>query len=329
MKLRWGILGVAKINERLIPGFRKAANADLRGIASRSIEKARAAATDTGIPQAYGSYAAMLADPVIDAVYVPQPNHLHAEWTRKAADVGKHVLCEKPLTPTAAEARDLVDYCKARGVRLMDGFMWPHHPRTHQLRKFLDGGGIGKVIHVNGAFTFALDANSANIRLKPETAGGSLLDVGCYPVYGIRWAMGDEPTSVLATADYQNGVDLRMSGILKFPGNRVGTFDCGFTLPLRSWLEIVGTVGVVRVPSMWVPPVELATYEVKRAGAVESVAVRGADQIANMIEEFGQAVFENREPSPSPEEAVKTGRVMDALLKSARDGGEVQVSRAT
>src|SRR5260370_26661723 len=170
MKLRWGILGVAKINERLIPGFRKAANADLRGIASRSLSKARAAATDTGIPEAYGSYEAMLADPMIDAVYIPLPNHLHAEWTRKAADAGKPVLCEKPLTPTAAEAQALVDYCRAKGVRLMEGFMWPHHPRTQQLRKFLNDGGIGKVLQVNSAFTFPLDLNPGNIRLKPETA---------------------------------------------------------------------------------------------------------------------------------------------------------------
>src|SRR5205085_1485213 len=136
----------------------------------------------------------------IDAVYIPLPNHLHDEWTRKAADAGKHVLCEKPLTPTAAESRALVDYCRARGVRLMDGFMWPHHPRTPQLRKFLDGGGIGQVVHVKSTLTFPLDLNSQNIRLRPETAGGSLLDGGCYPVYAIRWAIGDEPTSVMATA---------------------------------------------------------------------------------------------------------------------------------
>src|SRR5215475_13162735 len=128
--LRWGILGVAKINERLIPAFKKARNAELRAVASRSIERARAAARAAGIPTAHGSYEALLDDPAIDAVYIPLPNTLHAEWTMKAAEHGKHVLCEKPLGVSAAEAQRLVAFCRGRGVQLMDGFMWPHHPRT-------------------------------------------------------------------------------------------------------------------------------------------------------------------------------------------------------
>src|SRR5438105_2619424 len=129
-KLRWGILGVAKINDRLLPSFARARNLELYGIASRSLDKAQAAAKAASIPNAYGSYDALLDDPAIDVVYIPLPNHLHAEWTRKAADRGKHVLCEKPLTPSAAEAADLVAYCRDRKVKLMDGFMWPHHTRT-------------------------------------------------------------------------------------------------------------------------------------------------------------------------------------------------------
>src|SRR5262245_21075690 len=141
-KLRWGILGVAKINERLLPAFAKAQNVDLRAIASRSLERAQAAAKAAGIPRAYGNYEALLDDPDIDAVYIPLPNTLHAEWARKAAERGKHVLCEKPLTPTAAAAADLVAFCRAKKVCLMDGFMWPHHPRTAHLRKFLDQDSI-------------------------------------------------------------------------------------------------------------------------------------------------------------------------------------------
>src|ERR1700678_2803340 len=151
-KLRWGILGVAKINERLLPAFAKAGNAELRGIASRSLEKAQAAAKSAGIPLAFGSYEALLDDPTIDAVYIPLPNTLHAEWTRKAADRGKHVLCEKPLTPTAAEAAELVAYCRGKGVHLLDGFMWPHPPRTARLRQLIDGGTIGTVRRVTGTF---------------------------------------------------------------------------------------------------------------------------------------------------------------------------------
>src|SRR5437016_2121710 len=186
-KLRWGILGVAKINERLLPAFAKAANAELVGIASRSLQKAQAAAKAAGIPKAFGSYEALLDDPNIDAVYIPLPNTLHDEWTREAAERGKHVLCEKPLTPTAQQAESLVAFCHAKKIKLMDGFFWPHHPRTAQIRQFLDSGKLGRVERVTGTFSFQLLMDADNIRLQANMAGGSLLAVGCYPVYGIRW----------------------------------------------------------------------------------------------------------------------------------------------
>ena len=327
MKIRWGILGVAKINERLLPGFAKARNADLRAIASRSLARAQAAAKAAGIPAAHGSYEALLDDPEIDAVYIPLPNHLHGEWTRKAADRGKHVLCEKPLTPTAAESRQVVNYCRSKGVFLMDGFMWPHHPRTHQLKKFLTDGGIGRITQVNAAFTFMLDLDPENIRLNAASAGGSLLDVGCYPVFGIRWAFAAEPLSAWATATMQNGVDLRLSGVLKFSDNRTATFDCGFTLPFRGWMEIAGAEGTVRLPDMWLPP-DPAIYEIERdRGQIETVSVAGHDQIVHMIEDFGDAIMEKREPQPSAEEAIKTNRVMDALAGSAREGREIAIGQ--
>ena len=326
-KLRWGILGTAKINERLLPAFRKSATADLRAIASRSPDKARQAAREAGIPVGHGSYEALLADPEIDAVYIPLPNNLHGEWTRRAADKGKHVLCEKPLTPTAAEARELVDYCRAKGVRLMDGFMWPHHPRTAALRKFLDEGGIGTVQRAVGTLTFKLEPLSPeNIRLKPELGGGSLLDVGCYPVFGIRWAFGAEPVRAWATARTMNGVDVEMCGTLWFADGRTASFDCGFTLPQRGWLEVVGTQGVVRVPQMWLPPPE-ATFEVYGTDGElrETRRLPEADQIVCMLDDFAAAVREKREAVPSPDEAVKTLRVLDALAKSAREGRAVEV----
>jgi predicted dehydrogenase len=208
----------------------------------------------------------------------------------------------------------------------MDGFMWPHHPRTAHLRRFLDVGGIGEVRRVGGAFTFQmkpLDPN--NIRLKPEMGGGSLLDVGSYPVYGIRWAFGAEPVQVMATARMQYGVDVEMNGILTPADGRMGTFDCGFTLPYRGWLEIVGTEGTVEVPEMWLP-LPRATYSIRREGRpVEEVVIEGEDQIQLMVENFSGAVLDNRPVTPSPDEAVKTLRVLDALAKSAREGKTVQV----
>ena len=324
-KLRWGILGVAKINDRLIPGFKKATLAELSAIASRDQGRARAAADAAGIPVAHGSYEAQLADPNVDAVYVPLPNHLHDEWARKAADAGKHVLCEKPLTPDAASARALVDYFRGKGVKLMDGFMWPHHPRTAQIRQRLDRGEIGRVTAVRGAFTFKLEQNPANIRLQPSAAGGSLLDVGCYPVYGIRWAFGEEPVRAYAAATMGHGVDLAMSGILWLADGRLATFDCGFTAPNRQWLEITGTEGVLRVPKMWVPEPE-APFVIERDDAEpEVVRVAGHDQIACMIDDFSGAVLRGEPVRPDPDEAVKTLRVLDALARSAREGRAVEV----
>jgi D-xylose 1-dehydrogenase (NADP+, D-xylono-1,5-lactone-forming) len=326
-KIRWGILGVAHINERLLPAFARAANAELRGIASRSLDKARTAARAAGIPLAFGSYQDLLDDPTIDAVYNPLPNNLHAEWTRRAIEHGKHVLCEKPLTPTADEAAELVAWCKLRKLCLMDGFMWPHHPRTARLEQLLNQGTIGAIRRVNGVFTFRMaPLDPANIRLQPEMAGGSLLDVGCYPVYGIRWAFQEEPVSVWAQARYKHGVDVEMCGILRFDDGRSASFDCGFTQPQRQWLEIVGDKGTVFVPDMWLPSPR-AEYEVHMDGSSDTAvtSVGGHDQIQHMIENFGRFVLEGKPVTPSPDEAVKTLRVLDALARSARENREVAV----
>lgn len=327
-RLRWGILGVAKINDRLIPAFRSSRHAELWAIASRDGERVRQAAHKGGIPHAFESYDALLADPEIDAVYIPLPNTLHGEWTRRAADFGKHILCEKPLTPSAREAEDLIAYCRAKGVRLMDGFMWPHHPRTHLLRTLLDQGGIGEIMRVNGAFTFKLEPlTPSNIRLQPKLAGGSLLDVGCYPVYGIRWALKEEPVRVWATARYVNDVDCEMSGVLWFAGGHSATFDCGFTMPLRGWLEIVGSEGAIRIPEMWLPG-NPATYEIHRDNKpIESHGIADEDQIVHMIDDFCDSILHGKPVYPSPEESIKTLRVLDALSASARSGQVVDVAK--
>jgi predicted dehydrogenase len=324
-KLRWGILGVAKINERLLPAVARAANAEVVAIASRSLDRAREAARRWHVARAHGSYEALLEDPDIDAIYNPLPNTLHDEWTRKAADHGKHVLCEKPLCPSAAAARALVAYCRGKGVKLMDGFMWPHHPRTKKIREVLDAGTIGVVQHVTGTFTFLLPLDAHNIRLQQSMAGGGLLDVGCYPVYGIRWAFGAEPVRVWATAQYLHGVDVHLHGVVWLADGRTGTFDTGFTLPLRQHFEIAGTKGMLRIPDMWIPP-ERATFEVTHLdGNRERFTIAGQDQILHMIEGFSAAVQEGGPVEPAPEEAVKTLAVLDALARSAREGREVEI----
>src|SRR6185295_4122593 len=245
----------------LMPSFHRLRNGEIVGIASRSLDRAQVAAKKDGISKAYGSYEALLDDPAIDAVYNPLPNTLHAEWTMKAAERGKHVLCEKPLCPTATEAADVIAHCRERKVNLMDGFMWPHHPRTKRLRELLDSGAIGAIRRATGSFTFRMaELDTKNIRLQPDLGGGSLLDVGCYPVYGIRWAMGAEPVRVWATAHYVNECDVEMTGTLWFADGRLASFDCGFTHPMRQSLEIVGTSGTITVDEMWVPAPGHATF---------------------------------------------------------------------
>jgi predicted dehydrogenase len=325
-KLRWGILGVAHIINRVLPSFGRSALADLRAIASRDLGKAVAATKEKGIPKAHGSYEALLADPEIDVVYIPLPNTLHEEWTRKAADAGKHILCEKPLTPDAEKARAVVDHCKARGVKLMDGFMWPHHPRTTRVRQYIDGGGIGEVLRVNGAFSFLLKPmDPANIRLQPGLAGGCLLDVGCYPAYAIRWAFGAEPVRAWATARYLHGVEVELSGTVSLADGRVAAFDCGFTQPYRGWLEIIGSEGVITLPQMWLPDPEATWFVSRDDKSRQTLSVPGHDQVACMFDNFSRAILNDEPVRPDPEEAVRTLRVLDALARSAREGHEVAV----
>lgn len=323
-KLRWGILGVARINRRLIPAFAQSSNAELRAIASRLLDRAKIAALAAQIPIAYGSYDELLADPDIDAIYIPLPNTLHAEWTKKAADRGKHILCEKPLAPTAVEAQAVVDYCRDKNVKVMEGFMWPHHPRTAKLRQFLDRGGIGNLQRFDGSFTFSMpDLQSSNIRLQANLAGGSLLDVGCYPIYACRWIFGAEPIRVYATAAYVRDVDVSMSGLLWFPEGRMASFDCGFISPLRQRVEITGTEGVVAIKDLWAPKAH-AGFAIHRDGKNdEEIVVAEADQIVQMVENFGRSVLNSEPVIPPVEDAVKTLRVLDALARSARAGKEV------
>lgn len=328
--LRWGLLGTAKINDRLIPAFRKSTTAKLVAVASRTQEKAAAYASEKKIATAFGSYEAMLASPEIDAVYIPLPNHMHAEWTKKAADAGKHVLCEKPLTLDAAEAADVVAHCRAKGVRLMDGFMWPHHPRTKRIREKIAAGAIGQVNKVVAAFTFNLEnLPTSNIRMQAAAGGGGLMDVGCYTTYAIRWWMGAEPVKVFARAVYVHDVDVAMSGVMTFADGRTATFDCGFTHPLRTQVEIVGTTGTIRIPNQWIPD-NAATFEIIRQDGdfglkTETVTTPGQDQIVHMIDDFAAAVHAERDCEPNPSEAILTAKVLDALAKSARTGVEVAV----
>lgn len=324
-KLRWGILGVAKINERVIPAFADAQYAELVAIASRSLEKAQRAASRFHIPRAYGSYEQLLEDPEIDAVYIPLPNNLHAPWTIRAAQAGKHVLCEKPLASNADEARQMVEVCQECGVALMDGFFWPHHQRTARIREEILRGVVGEVQHVRGSFSFQLELDPGNIRLQPELAGGCVMDVGCYPVYGALWVFGRLPQRVFACAQYQFGVDISLTGMLDFGEGKTASLDCSFIWPFRQSLEIVGTRGRLWVPDMWLPPDPAVFFVEREEGETQEIRVHGANQIAAMLDDFSQAVLQRRRPTPDADNAVHLMQILDALRASARSGQPVTV----
>ena len=217
---------------------------------SRSVARAEAYAREHGIPRAHGCYEELLADPEVEAVYVSLPNGMHVEWTLRALDAGKHVLCEKPLTPRAEEAERCFDAAERAGVVLSEAFMWRHHPQTRRLEDLLASGAIGEVRLLRASFSFPLD-RAGDPLVDPELEGGALMDVGCYCVSGIRLLAG-EPERVEGEAVAgESGVDLRFAGILRLPGDVLATFDCGFDLPGRHDLAVVGSEGTLLLGDPW------------------------------------------------------------------------------
>lgn len=228
-KLRWGILGSASIAvESVIPGLQQSELNEVTAIASRDEDKAKQTADQLGIDKAYGSYEALLADDSIDAVYIPLPNHLHREWTIRAAEAGKHILCEKPLALTEQEAQEMVQACADAGVQLAEAFMYRHHPRYDQIRDIIASGEIGEIRGIHSTFSFNNSTASGNVRFRRDWGGGALYDIGCYSISVARLLLGQEPSAATVIGMFSpqhDQVDMMASGLLEFD-NHVGvTFD--------------------------------------------------------------------------------------------------------
>ena len=253
-KLRWGVLSTANIGRvAVIPALQHSGNGELVAVASRDEETASAFAAQQGISRAYGSYEALLAAGDIDAVYIPLPNSLHREWTIKAAEAGKHILCEKPLALNAAECDEMAAAAEQYGVVLMEAFMYRFHPRTEKVLELLQSAAIGEPGLINATFTFRL-SNPANIRLSAELGGGSLMDVGCYCVNITRTLAGAEPVEVQAFANWgKTGVDDEMVGTLRFADGLLAQFSCGLTLERREFYQVAGPEGHIEVQSAFLP----------------------------------------------------------------------------
>jgi predicted dehydrogenase len=295
-------------------------------IGSREQSRATTVADDRGIPRAYGSYESLLDDDGLDAVYNPLPNALHAEWTRRAADRGLDVLCEKPLAVDAAEARDLGRYCDDAGVTLMEAFMYRYHPRTERAAAVARDS-LGELRHVHAAFHFPLSTDD-DVRLDPDLAGGSLMDVGCYAVSAARLFLG-EPERASATAHdaRDSGVDTELSGILEFGDGVTATVTSGFETPDAQSYRVEGTDGWLRAAQAFVPRGDGGvTLEWGVDGRRVTESFDPTDQYRLEVEHFVDCVQSDRCPRTGAEEAVRTMAVVDSLYESADRGRPVEVA---
>ena len=316
--IRWGLLSTARINRALIPPIKSLPRHSLRAVASRDAARAKAYAAEWDIPVAYGSYEALLADPEIDAIYNPLPNGLHAEWTIRAAQAGKHVLCEKPLALSLDEVDRIAESAAANEVVVAEAFMYRHHPQTVLLKELLDRGTIGDVLVIRGAFTFTL-TRPGDVRLDTSMGGGSLWDVGCYPVSMARYLAGREPVRVVGwQRSAPSGIDDVFVGMLDF-GGTLAQFDCGFAAPFRTDVEVVGTTGAISVPVPFKPG-ENEQLIISRGSEREVVPVEGQALYEGEVEDMANAILHGTAPRVSLADSRGNTATLLALYESARTG---------
>ena len=321
--VRWGIVSTADINRKVIPGAHASAKVDLVAVASRDLGRAETYAREWQIGRAFGSYEELLAEPSIDAVYISLPNTLHCEWSIRALEAGKHVLCEKPLSRHPDEVAAAFDAAERSGRLLMEAFMYRHHPQTARLVELVREGAIGDLRLVRSAFSYAL-FDESNIRLRTDVDGGGLMDVGCYNVSGSRLLAG-EPERVYGEAWFgPTGTDWVFAGTLRFPGDVLATFDCGTALTDRDELEAIGSEGSLFVDDPWhcIEPV----IEVRRDDeTVERIELERLDPYRLELENLSDAIRGEGSPLLGRDDALAQARVLEALHRSATSGTPVSL----
>lgn len=318
--IRWGILSTARIAETaFIPALRQIEGGEVVAVASRDGERATAFAQKHGIPQAYGDYASLLENDQIDAIYNPLPNTLHPEWTKAAADQGKHIFCEKPLAVTAVEAEEMVAYCEQAGVLLFEAFVFLYHPQSRRLRQLLDEGVIGELRQLQAHCTFHLQRPSANIRLSKELGGGGLLDAGCYPITFARFAFDGEPTQIQSTCrmDPEYGVDARVAMLLTFSGDRYATLQTGLDAQGGQGALLMGSAGHIEIPRPYHPQAQSA-FDVHTASGVERITFdTGTLPFAPALTHFQACIRGEAEPLFTAANAAGSLRIIEAVLAAA------------
>jgi predicted dehydrogenase len=326
-KVKWGVLGAASIAVRkVIPGMQQSEYCDVAAIASRDLSKARAAATTLKIGKSYGSYEELLADPEIEAIYNPLPNHLHVPWSIEAMEAGKHVLCEKPIALNAAEAKTLLPVRDRAGVKIGEAFMVRTHPQWLRTRELIREGRIGELRAIVGVFSY-FNRDAKNVRNNPEWGGGGLLDIGCYPITMSRFMYGAEPLRVsgVLERDPEFGTDRLASAILEFSSGQA-VFTCSTQMVPYQRMQFLGTKGRIEIEVPFNAPPNKATRifvddgsDVGGAG-IKIETIPACDQYTIQGDVFSKAILEDREVPVPLEDAIANMAVIDAIFRSAESG---------
>ncbi|MCC6568156.1 MAG: Gfo/Idh/MocA family oxidoreductase, partial [Anaerolineales bacterium] len=298
----------------------------LLAVASRSQETADAYAKEKKIPRSHGSYESLLADPDIDVVYNSLPNHLHAEWTIKAVQAGKHVLCEKPLALSVEEVDAIKHAAHQHGRIVAEAFMYRHHPQTLKALDIVRSGSLGALKMIRGSFSFML-TREGDVRLNPDWGGGSIWDVGCYPISYARTVAGAEPVEVFGwQVEGPTGIDETFVGQMRFGGDIHAQFDSSFVIPFHAFMEIVGSDGALNVPHPFKPGADETIY-LTRNDKTEAIRVRGGELYIGEVEDMADAILLGREPRVSLDDSRANVRVIRALLESSRAAMPVRLER--
>lgn len=318
-KIRWGILSTANIGRRVIPAMQQSNNGVVAAVASRDLARAKAFADELNIPNAYGSYEELIADPNIDAIYNPLPNSEHAYWSIKCAEAGKPCLCEKPLASDAPESQTMVDAFAAHSVLFAEAFMYRFHPQTVRVKEMVASGFLGDLLVMQATFSFAIGEEN-NIRLSKDLVGGSLMDVGCYCLNVMRLMTGEEPQTVKAAARIgaHSGVDEVLSGVLQFPSGVLGHFDSSLRALFNNSYELRGTKGRIMVETGFVmPPDQPTVVRTWGQAGYEEITIPAANHYTLMAEDFADSLINSRPPRYLPQDGVENMRLIDRLKASA------------
>ena len=320
--VRWGVISTANIGASVIPAIQSSNNGEMVAVASRDFDKASQYASQFGIPRAYGSYEELLEAEDIDAVYIPLPNNLHLEWSVRAAEAKKHILCEKPLGLNEHECQEMEAAAQVNGVKLMEAFMYRFHPRTQRVLELCESGALGDMRAIHSTFTFRLDRPS-DIRWQPDLGGGALMDVGCYCVNISRTACGSVPVAVQAFTRWAaSGVDEQLAGTIRFANGVIAQFDCSLAVQRRDHVSIAGSQAWLDVEDAFAPGEKETRIHLAKDRSNETVeTVPGTDQYRWMVEHFADCVLHDLPLKYPPADAAANMQVIDALYRSARNNG--------